>query len=461
MYFTPHRSYHDIRDHNFLAAVEESLVGLIQSHRIKDDQIVITNDEYNYPHYYRRCHLPPHYTYALQLIIPQTDTSLQTVLINSCHVCSGHSKVKRTYQLLQQRVWWYGMKEAVIQFVRACPTCAKMGTSNDRYNPPIARLPSVSRPWQRLSIDTMGPMPTSTAGNKFIVLAVDHFTKYVVGIALSECSAVAVSQFLVDQIFFTYGAPDLIITDNGKEYKNHLEAHILQALGTHHRFVAAYHPCANGQVERINAPVKSSVASLCNDASHKDWDQHVAPAIFAYNISVNETTGFTPYFLNHGRECRLQVDALRPPVKMKNSSYLAFVHGLIERLHTAYHATQARLDTAHSLYNKPRVVQQVLHANNDDDDVNSPFVQPPTEVLHKIRSRRRRLFSVGDSVLVFVPTFKRGNSNKLTKHWTGPYTIVAVVSPITYRLQRTGTTNQIKVVHVSRLKPFFEPSVWT
>ena len=459
--FTPHRSYHDIRDHNFLAAVEESLAKLIKNGRIRDEQILLINDEFGYPHYYRRTHLPPHFTYTLQLIIPQDDITLQTVFLNSCHQCSGHSKVKRTYHLLQQRVWWYGMKEHTTQFVQACQICAKMGSNKDRYTPEILRLPSVTRPWQRVSIDTMGPLPDSLTHNKYVVLAVDHFTKYVIGTALSESTALAVAHFLIDEVFFKYGAPDIILTDNGSEYKNELEGHILTALGTHHRFIAAYHPCANGQVERLNAPVKSSIASLCNDHTHKDWDQHLAPAIFAYNISVHETTGFTPFFLNHGRECRLQVDALSPPPKMKNTSHMAFVYSLIQRLRTAHYATESKLDHAHSLYNKPRVVQQALHANNNDDELHPPFLDPPPSFHHVLKQRKIRLFKVGDKVLVFVPSFKRGNSNKLTKHWKGPYDVVKVVSPVIYHLQRTGTQHKIKVVHVSRIKAHHNASRWT
>ena len=70
-----------------------------------------------------------------------------------------------------------------------------------------------------------------------------------------------------------------------------------------------YHPQGNGQVERLNKSVMKILSKLISD--HRwDWADFVPKAVLAYNISVHESTGFTPYRLMFGREAILPSDAL-------------------------------------------------------------------------------------------------------------------------------------------------------
>ena len=357
------------------------------------------------------------------------------------------------------------MRAATEAFIRACPTCAASGTSQDRavktYS--IENHPEVCRPCQRLSIDCMGPFPKTMNGNAHIVLIVDHFTKYVIGAAIPDQKAETIAQFLVEEQFFKFGAPDIILSDNGTEFKNELNAHIITALGSHLRHTASYHPAANGQVERINAPVKASIKSLCEDlVNHLDWDQHIAPSIFAYNVCVNTTTGFTPFFLTYGREARLTVDSILPVPKMRHPSYIEYVEKLATKLQTASRQTQVQLSTAHSLYNRPAVVQHAIHQLHHDnaDDAGTPLAEPPIGQPYPARHRKPRRFELDDKVLLWTETVKTGNAKKLTKNWRGPYTIVRVISPTIYKIQLSRTKRKPKTTHVNRLKPFWERTKW-
>ena len=95
-------------------------------------------------------------------------------------------------------------------------------------------------------------------------------------------------------------------------------------MGSHLRFTCAYHPASNGQVERINAPVKASIQAMIEDVvNHADWDSHLAASLFAYNICVNITTDFTPFFLTYGREARLTIDGVFPAPKFRYIEYAA------------------------------------------------------------------------------------------------------------------------------------------
>ena len=73
-----------------------------------------------------------------------------------------------------------------------------------------------------------------------------------------------------------------------------------------------------------------------------DWDQHIAPSIFAYNVCVNTTTGLTPFFLTYGREARVTVDAMLPAPQIRHPSYLENIQKLAKTLQTAKRQTETR-----------------------------------------------------------------------------------------------------------------------
>jgi transposase InsO family protein len=84
---------------------------------------------------------------------------------------------------------------------------------------------------------------------------------------------------------------------------------ILEAMQTDHRTTTAYHPQANGQVERLNHTLADMLLMYVS-ADHKDWDVAIPFIRFAYNSSCQETTGKSPFFLMHDRHPVLPIDAI-------------------------------------------------------------------------------------------------------------------------------------------------------
>ena len=131
--------------------------------------------------------------------------------------------------------------------------------------------------------------------------------------------------------------------------------------------------------------------SLCEDAVNGfDLEKQIAPSIFAYNVCVNTTTGFTPFFFMYGREARLTVDAMLAAPKMRHPSYMEYVKKLSSTLRTVQRSAQ--LFTADSLYNRPHTVQQVIHQRRYENQVNAeiPFVNPPTGQPFPAKLRKPR-----------------------------------------------------------------------
>lgn len=82
---------------------------------------------------------------------------------------------------------------------------------------------------------------------------------------------------------------------------------LLKSLETNHRTTTAYHPRANGLMERLNDTLSDRL-SMYVSMDHQDWEAPIPFVTFAYNTSRQETTGKTPIFLMHGREALLPID---------------------------------------------------------------------------------------------------------------------------------------------------------
>ena len=126
----------------------------------------------------------------------------------------------------------------------------------------------------------------------------------------------------------------------------------------------------------------------------------------AGKLSISDDPAF---FLTYGREARLAIDLILPVPNMRNPSYIEYVEKLATKLQTAARQTQIQLTTAHSLYNRPATVQQVIHQLHhlDADDIDNPIADPPIGQPFPARHRKPRRFDMDDKVLLWTETVKR------------------------------------------------------
>jgi hypothetical protein len=289
-------------------------------------------------------------------------------------------------------------------------------------------------------------------GKRYIIVAVDHFTKWVEAEAYADTpTAIDVNAFMMSHFYFRHGAVGTILADNGKNITvNDLNATLFSMLGARIRNTTAYHPQANGQVERFNKPIIDFLANFCNDQNQEDWSEFLEIVIHTLNSSVSSTTGYTPFFLVHGREANRVVDFRLPTFpRFKKKSYQEYSENLQQKLLTANIVAKMNTEAKHSLYNQPRAAYSAV-ASFRSEELGSPITSglPQTH-----RSFKR--FEVGDYVLVFTPVLlgnsKTTRSRKLQKYWRGPAKVEKVINDTTYMVN-LGT--RIQPIHVNRLKLF-------
>ncbi|KAM7299240.1 DDE-type integrase/transposase/recombinase [Ixodes scapularis] len=160
-------------------------------------------------------------------------------------------------------------------------------------------------------MDLLGPFPTSTQGNRWIIVATDYLTRYAETKTLPSGTAVEVSKFFVESILLRHGAPEVLITDRGSSFMAQLTQKVLRLSHTSHRRTTAYHPQTNGLTKRLNKTIADMI-SMYVDVEHKTWDEVLPYITFAYNTAAQEKTGFTPFELAHGRKVTTMLDAMLP-----------------------------------------------------------------------------------------------------------------------------------------------------
>ena len=122
------------------------------------------------------------------------------------------------------------------------------------------------RPILHVHVDLVGPLPLSN-GFTYLLTGIDRFTRWLEAIPISNITAEVVSQAFITNWIALFGVPHVITTDRGKQFESHLFASLTNFLGTTRIRTTAYHPIANGLVERFHRQLKSSLKAT-SDPSH-------------------------------------------------------------------------------------------------------------------------------------------------------------------------------------------------
>lgn len=232
-----------------------------------------------------------------KLWIPQDITY---VLIEKAHIygSSVHDGITKTLKRLKTYFYWPKMSSQVRQFIQNCTTCKETKSANQRMNPTIGNEVITERPFQKLYIDFLGKYPRSKQGNSYIFIVVDHFTKFTFLHAMREATAYNVVKFLENQVFHTFGVPEIIHSDNGKQFASKVFADMIKDYKITHITTAYYSPQSNAS-ERVNQSVLAAIRTYVEN-DHRDWDLYLAEIEQALRTSVHSATGTNPFFALFG-----------------------------------------------------------------------------------------------------------------------------------------------------------------
>ena len=340
---------------------------------------------------------------------------------------SGHLGIDKTLEKVRERFYWPTLFNDVGRYCRTCLSCQNRKDPVKARQAPLQKMPVPTRPFEWVSIDHTGPLPTSASGNKYILVISCHFSKWIECIAVPTMEASVVAEVVAREVVCRYGVPLRLHSDQGRSFEAAVIRNLCRSLGMEKSRTSPYHPQCNGETERFNSTVKTMLSHYVDQLNQRDWDVYLPFMLFAYRTSQHAVTKFSPYELVFCRSPHLPLDCLFGVQGPKPANPIGKVWELQKRI--------------------PEVMKMVrahIHAGQD------------------MRNARRnpedfKPYQVGDQVMVRNSKTRKGCTRKLRREqWQGPYVVKKVITEVNYRL---GCGRKTILAHYNRLKPFAERTV--
>lgn len=373
---------------------------------------------------YRRWKNPAGTRNILQLLVPRKSRERVLQLVHGS-TGAAHFGVNKTLLRLRSRFYWPGCRQDVEIHVHRCDTCTAQKGPTQRSHGPLQQY-QVGAPMERVAVDILGPFPTTERGNRYVLVAMDYFTKWPEAYAVPDQSATTTAERLVNEMFCRFGAPEELHSDQGRNFEAKVFGEVCKRLGIRKTRTTPLHPQSDGLVERFNRTLATQLAILTS-RKQRDWDLHLPLVLWAYRTAVQESTKCTPAALLFGRELRTPVDLVfgpPPEPEVEGEAGMDYYGQLRDRLREVHEVARQSLAQAGCRQKR----------------------------AYDVRCRGGD-FDVGAQVWVYSPERQKGLSPKLMSHWVGPCTVLEKLSDVVYRV-RLLKRNRVVVLHCDRLAPY-------
>lgn len=233
-----------------------------------------------------------------KLVIP---TNMRDALIVENHdpPQSSHFGYYKTMKRLQEKYFWPKMSSDVSSYIKSCKECKANKDPTHVVRNTMGQQKPADRPWKILSVDFLGPLPRSKEGNTILLVLIDCFTKYTILCPMRKADTVNMIKLIEKEVFFKFGVPEIIISDNGPQFIANDFQHFLETHSVKHWPNAVYHPQHN-PAERPNKVIASAIRNYVK-SDHRSWDHELTHIACAINTASHKSSKFSPYYLNFGR----------------------------------------------------------------------------------------------------------------------------------------------------------------
>nr|XP_019068093.1 uncharacterized protein LOC104646966 [Solanum lycopersicum] len=180
-------------------------------------------------------------------------------------------------------------------------------------------------------MDVIGPIdPLAFNGHRFVLVAIDYFTKWVESSSYKSGTKKVVADFDRNNLICRFGLPDSIITDNGANLNSHFMKEICEQFKITHRNSTAYRPQMNGAIEATNKNIKKILRKIIDN--HTGWHEMLPYALLGYRTTVRTSIGAIPYLLVHGTEVVIPVKVEIPSLRIIQEAKLTDVDWVRNRV---------------------------------------------------------------------------------------------------------------------------------
>ena len=336
--------------------------------------------------------------------------SLRPAVISACHADAGHLGAVETLRRTKSSFSWQGISNDVRKYVQACSACQARKTPDPHRQLPTGTL-ATEFPGDIVAVDILGGLPPSPEGYNYLLVMIDHFSKYATAAPLKTKTCEEVTTVFNKTWLQHFGQPSRVLTDQGGEFGSRFTT-LLRSSGIQKLWTTSYHPQGDSVVERFNRTLADMLA-INSRASTSSWPSVLPQVLTSYNSAQSNSTGYSPFFLFFGRE------------PMTSSTLTTSTTPLDTQRRQA---EVARTEVA-------KISQQKRNATT-------------------AATPRMTAFEKGELVWVRNPRIRQQPYSKLESPFEGPFRVLFKRSPTNYIVQslnllRSGT------VHVMHMKKYY------
>jgi hypothetical protein len=235
---------------------------------------------------------------------PFVTPTLRRPVFNSLHNLS-HPGIRATTKLVTDRFVWPNIKRDCRQWTRTCTQCQR--TKIWRHNsPPLGRFAPPNHRFEHVHIDIVGPLPPSN-GYRYLLTCIDRFTRWPEAFPLTNIDAASVAQTFVAGWISRFGTPLRLTNDQGRQFESELFRCLNKICGTTQFRTTAYHPAANGLVERLHRQLKASLT--CHAET---WTEALPLVLLGLRTAWRDDLQATTAELIYGQTLRLPGEFFNP-----------------------------------------------------------------------------------------------------------------------------------------------------
>lgn len=314
---------------------------------------------------------------------PYIPEKFRHTIMHTLHNLS-HPGIRTTRKLVSAKYFWPGMNKQIQSWVRNCLGCQKAKihrhtkSSFNEFSLPKERF-------DHIHLDLVGPLPQSK-GFTYLLTIVDRYTRWPEAYPISNINASTVAKIFMLQYITRFGVPTYLTTDQGSQFESKLFSELSKLLGIHKIRTTAYHPQANGMVERMHRQMKASLMARCN-STH--WAEEIPIILLGLRTAIKEDLKCCPAELVYGQTIRIPGEIIVPS-KPTNSNPIDFLLNLKQKMNTLSPIP-------------PKNSKQIIYMPNDLKSSSHVFVrvdkvrtglQPPYEGPFKIIERYKKFYKL-------------------------------------------------------------------
>ena len=220
-------------------------------------------------------------------------SSLSSLTVSDLHNSLCHPGIRRLLHFIRSKNLPFSTEDVR----KACGECKICAELKPRFYRPKTSVPLIkaTRPWERVSLDFVGPKPTESI-NKYLLTIVDEYSRFTFAYPCASLTADTVIRCLI-HLFSLCGLPEFVHSDRGSQFMSAELRDFLSARGVAQSRTTPYNPQGNGQSEKFNGTIWKAVQLALSQQNLPEsrWENVLSEALHATRSLLCTATNCTPH----------------------------------------------------------------------------------------------------------------------------------------------------------------------